>query len=43
MDRVAGWIDAIVTAESAGEAAVERVGAEVRDFTGAFPVPGLPA
>jgi len=44
MDRVAGWIDAVVTAESAGdEAAVEKVGAEVRDFTRAFPVPGLPA
>jgi glycine hydroxymethyltransferase len=44
MDRIAGWIDAVVAAESAGdEAAVEKVGAEVRDFTRGFPVPGLPA
>src|SRR4051794_20818496 len=44
MDRVAGWIDAVVAAEAAGdEAAVEKVGAEVREFTAGFPVPGLPA
>ena len=44
MDRIAGWIDAVVAAESAGdEAGVEKVGAEVRDFTRGFPVPGLPA
>ena len=44
MDRIAGWIDAVVAAESAGdEAAVEKVGAEVRDFTRGFPVPGMPA
>ena len=43
MDRIAGWIDAVVSAESAGdEAAVEKVGAEVREFTRGFPVPGLP-
>jgi glycine hydroxymethyltransferase len=44
MDRIAGWIDAVVAAESAGdEAAVEKVGAEVRDFTRGFPTPGMPA
>ena len=44
MDRIAGWIDAVVAAESAGdEAGVEKVGAEVRDFTRGFPVPGLPS
>jgi glycine/serine hydroxymethyltransferase len=44
MDRIAGWIDAVVSAESAGdEAAVEKVGAEVRDFTRGFPTPGMPA
>jgi glycine hydroxymethyltransferase len=43
MDRIAGWIDVVVAAESAGdEAGVEKVGAEVRDFTRAYPVPGLP-
>jgi glycine hydroxymethyltransferase len=44
MDRIAGWIDAVVSAEAAGdEAAVEKVGAEVRDFTRGFPTPGMPA
>ena len=44
MDRVAGWIDAVVAAEAAGdESAVEKVGAEVREFTAQFPVPGMPA
>ena len=43
MDRIAGWIDAVVAAEAAGdEAAVEKVGAEVREFTRGFAVPGLP-
>jgi glycine hydroxymethyltransferase len=43
MDRVAGWIDAVVTAESAGdESAVETVAAEVHAFTRGFPVPGMP-
>jgi glycine hydroxymethyltransferase len=43
MDRIAGWIEAVVAAESAGdEAAVEKVGSEVREFTRGFPVPGLP-
>ena len=41
MDRVAGWIDAVVAAEAAGdEAAVEKVGAEVREFAAGFPMPG---
>ena len=43
MDRIAGWIDAVVAADAAGdEAAVEKVGAEVREFTRGFAVPGLP-
>jgi glycine hydroxymethyltransferase len=43
MDRIAGWIDAVVSAESGGdEGAVERVGAEVREFTRGYPVPGYP-
>jgi glycine hydroxymethyltransferase len=42
MDRVAGWIDVVVAAESAGdESAVEKVAAEVHAFTRGFPVPGL--
>jgi glycine hydroxymethyltransferase len=44
MVRVAGWIDRVVEAERAGQAdAVEQVGAEVREFAAAFPMPGLPA
>ncbi|HET7398601.1 MAG TPA: serine hydroxymethyltransferase, partial [Intrasporangium sp.] len=44
MDRVAGWIDAVVEAERSGdEAAVDRVGTEVRDFCGRYPTPGLPS
>jgi glycine hydroxymethyltransferase len=43
MDRIAGWIDAVVTAESHhDEAAIEKVAAEVHEFTRGFPVPGLP-
>jgi glycine hydroxymethyltransferase len=43
MDRVAGWIDVVVAAESAGdESAVEKVAAEVHAFTRGFPVPGMP-
>ena len=43
MDRIAGWIDAVVTAELAGdEAAIEKVAAEVHEFTRQFPTPGLP-
>ena len=42
MDRVAGWIDSVVTAQAAGdEAAIEKISAEVVEFTRAFPVPGL--
>jgi glycine hydroxymethyltransferase len=44
MDAIAGWIDQVVEAERAGDtAAVEKVGAEVRDFCGRFPTPGLTA
>ena len=44
MDRIAGWIQAVVAAEAAGdESAVEKAGAEVREFTAGFPVPGMPA
>jgi glycine hydroxymethyltransferase len=44
MDRVAGWIDVVVAAESAGdESAVEKVAAEVHAFTRGFPVPGMPS
>jgi glycine hydroxymethyltransferase len=43
MDAVAGWIDRVVEAERQGEESeVEKVGAEVRDFCGRFPMPGLP-
>jgi glycine hydroxymethyltransferase len=43
MDAIAGWIDAVVEAERAGDAAaVEKAGAEVREFTRRFPTPGLP-
>ena len=42
MDRIAGWIDAVVAAEASGdEAGVEKVAGEVREFTRGFPVPGL--
>ena len=42
MDKVAEWIERVVTAESAGdESGVEKVGAEVRDFAHAYPMPGL--
>jgi glycine hydroxymethyltransferase len=43
MDRVADWIERVFAAESAGdESAVEKVGAEVRDFARSYPMPGLP-
>ncbi len=43
MDQVAGWIDRVVEAERGGdEAAVDKVGAEVREFCAKFPTPGLP-
>ena len=43
MDRIAGWIDAVVIAELAGdEAAIEKIAAEVHEFTRQFPTPGFP-
>jgi glycine hydroxymethyltransferase len=43
MARVAEWIAQVVEAErAADEASVEKVGATVRDFARAFPMPGLP-
>ena len=43
MDTVAGWIDAVVEAERSGdEAAVDKVGAAVRELCGRYPMPGLP-
>jgi len=43
MTQVAAWIDQVVEAERAGDgAAVEKVGAEVREFCSRYPVPGLP-
>ena len=43
MDSIAGWIDRVVEAERSGDqAAVDKVGAEVREFTARFPTPGLP-
>jgi len=42
MDRVAGWIDAVVGAETAGdEPAIERIAAEVHEFARGYPMPGL--
>jgi glycine hydroxymethyltransferase len=43
MDSIAGWIDQVVEAERQGdEAAVEKVGAEVRELCARFRMPGLP-
>jgi glycine hydroxymethyltransferase len=43
MAHIAGWIAQVVEAERAGdEASVEKIGASVRDFARAFPMPGLP-
>jgi glycine hydroxymethyltransferase len=42
MAAVAAWIDQVVEAAREGdEGAVEKVGAEVREFTARFPTPGL--
>jgi glycine hydroxymethyltransferase len=42
MDAVAGWIDQVVEAERKGDAAaVDTVGAQVREFCHRFPTPGL--
>jgi glycine hydroxymethyltransferase len=41
--RIADWIAQVVEAErAADEASVEKIGAAVRDFARAFPMPGLP-
>ncbi len=43
MARIAEWIAQVVEAErAADEASVEKIGATVRDFARAFPMPGLP-
>jgi glycine hydroxymethyltransferase len=43
MDTIAGWIDAVVEAERSGDAAaVDKVGAAVREHCGGYPTPGLP-
>ena len=42
MDRVAGWIDQVVSAQADGDAGVaETVAAEVHEFCRGFPTPGL--
>jgi glycine hydroxymethyltransferase len=42
MDHIAGWIEAVVAAETAGdEAAIEKVAAEVHEFARSYPMPGL--
>ena len=42
MARVAAWIDAAVeAAKREDEDALEAIAAEVRDFTAAFPIPGI--
>jgi glycine hydroxymethyltransferase len=44
MPRIAAWIDVAVDAAKRGdEAALEATAAEVREFTSAFPIPGLAA
>jgi glycine hydroxymethyltransferase len=43
MDTIAGWIDTVVEAERSGDtAAVDKVGAAVREHCGRYPTPGLP-
>ena len=43
MAHIAEWIAQVVEAErAADEASVEKIGAAVRDFARAFPMPGLP-
>ena len=43
MTHIAEWIAQVVEAErAADEASVEKIGATVRDFARAFPMPGLP-
>jgi glycine hydroxymethyltransferase len=44
MPRIAAWIDAAVeAAKREDEDALDATAAEVRDFTAAFPIPGLAA
>ncbi len=44
MPRIAAWIDAAIeAAKREDEAALEGIAAEVREFTSAFPIPGLMA
>jgi glycine hydroxymethyltransferase len=44
MAPIAGWIDAAVeAAKREDEAALEAIATEVREFTSAFPIPGLSA
>jgi glycine hydroxymethyltransferase len=44
MARIAAWIDAAVeAAKREDEDALDAIAAEVRDFTAAFPIPGLVA
>jgi glycine hydroxymethyltransferase len=44
MPRIAAWIDAAVeAAKREDEAALEATAAEVREFTSAFPIPGVAA
>lgn len=44
MPRIAAWIDAAVQAAGAGrEAELDRIAAEVREFTAGFPMPGWPS
>jgi glycine hydroxymethyltransferase len=41
MRRIAGWIDEVVAAAVAGdEGALDRIGADVREFASGFPMPG---
>jgi glycine hydroxymethyltransferase len=43
MPRIAGWIDvAVEAAKREDEATLEATAAEVREFTSAFPLPGVP-
>jgi glycine hydroxymethyltransferase len=43
MARIAEWIAQVVEAErAADEGTVEKIGAAVRDYARAFPMPGLP-
>ena len=41
MRRIAGWIDEVVAAAVAGdEGALDRIGADVREYASGFPMPG---